>query len=92
MSRIADFVSGQDFSDAKTLQAVLAMARTLVLTDHLGRHPILVPLDLEVGVQVAEATTILLNFDLLQALLQNGRTDLREESTNVVEAHDFVFL
>ena len=68
------------------------MASALVLADHLRGHPVLVTLNLKVLIQLAVASAILLNLDLLQALLENGRANLREELTDVLEAHDLVLL
>ena len=71
MSRVTYFVCRQDFSDTHTLKAILAMASALILADHLRCHPVFMPLNLEVCIELTEATSVLLYLDLLQALLKD---------------------
>lgn len=92
VSWVANLVSTEDFRDAVSLQSVLAVASTLELTDHLWSHPVFVSLHLKVGVQPAHPKPVLLHFNLLEAFLKNGWTNLREELANVMETHPFVFL
>ena len=92
MSGVGYLVCTQDVRDAKPLKTILAVLGTLELTDHLGSHPVFVPLKFEVWVQTALVITINLDLDVTQAFLEDRRTDLWEELANVIEAHDFVFL
>lgn len=92
VGRVRNLVRAQNLLDADFCQPVLPVDRTLVLTNHLGRHSVFVSLHVKIGVQLAVAVPVLLDFDLFQALLQHRRLDLGEELANVLKAEDLVFL
>ena len=92
VGRVRDLISAKDMLYPNLLQSVLSMSSAFVLAYHLRCHAIFMLFHFKVCAEPTKAISVLINLNLFKSFLENRWAYFVEVPTNIMEAHDFVFL